>query len=394
MINALVFPRTGDGIAGEIFGVDDDSLTVVGDTVYRLARTDIARIVVRTEVPRGRGFVYGACTGLVGWNFMLSAIDGQAPLLSAEMYGSYKNHRYKANSFLLAHHTLAVIAIFGGAGYFVDAQHSYGEHAFTIPTGAEEEQHSVWKELQDVLADNVETPIRFSVASAVVVPSMNHWFQSELSASGFDIDRERPFGYGEYLIGEEEYYNAAALEINILRRIQAMYQITPHVEVGLCVAWTSEPRLYAMRIIDSLRPGDVKRYYRARQKLSGSGYYACAMYDFGRYVDPRCNLRFGGGAGLATNSYMLDGVLWSHHANTAPEREQYSHFEYSGTAFSTIFLAECSWRVYDNLSLGLAADYVFTPSSRVIPVVPFLGLQEKQFAPGNGSIGVTFGLHF
>ena len=56
-------------------------------------------------------------------------------------------------------------------------------------------------------------------------------------------------------------------------------------------------------------------------------------------------------------------------------------------------IADVSWRLYDNLSLGLTTDYIITPFSRTIAATPFGGLAEQKLHPGNSSIGMTLSMH-
>ena len=59
-------------------------------------------------------------------------------------------------------------------------------------------------------------------------------------------------------------------------------------------------------------------------------------------------------------------------------------------SFSSLLYTNLDFYLYDGLSIGLAADYVYLPET--MPAIPELNLESKHF--GNYSIGLAFSLHF
>src|SRR5690348_17761820 len=84
---ALIFPRTGDGFAGNIIRLDPDTVVIFTTNFTYVAKKDIGKIILHPKRESGKGFTIGSITVFYGLNYLLGTTSGQpAPFLSGDVY--------------------------------------------------------------------------------------------------------------------------------------------------------------------------------------------------------------------------------------------------------------------------------------------------------------------
>lgn len=417
---ATVIMRNGEGHAGYIWGVDDDSLTLlriamtdvelapseekrkprrkrqavpepvfvhVADTVFvRLARRDIRRVVAQETRKTWRGFTYGSLS------LLYTILSGFA--LNTKQPGAYLKagggmSKWPGASLLIA--PIPVVGVGGGIGAIADQGRNDAKVFFFTEEGNTQE----WERFRHFLAGGDAPRWRVSIASSMVVEKMGRQFEQYTTDAAFTLTREQPGRFPTDIFGAGHKLSNPS-DVNVFRRVQLQYALTPHTDIGASVVWLGEPIFFARKEYRGKDyPFSVAREDIVAQRIAGRGYYAMGMYNVRPSFLGGLTAALGAGVGLAFMEFQTESHIIVA-AQDGEKGESVSHYSATSTKTlaSGVVVAELSGHLYPSLSLGITADYAFAPVAVELLAVPEVSFPVQRFTPGNASIGLTVGVHF
>jgi len=204
-----------------------------------------------------------------------------------------------------------------------------------------------------------------------------------------------------YVLGSyyPEYYqdtnnDSSTGNFDMFRKVQLTFNFGRAFEVGLAFYPLSEPMAAAGKYVRTY-VGDLEfdNSFQITQTLSAYGAYAVAVYKpfLGRLPKP-FSWSIGLGLGAARVGYHLKTFLQTEDLHNGYQ-DQEGGFDVSKTHPSGVIYTQFECFLYQNVSVGVIADFVYVPSVRV-PAFPEMGLSAQSLRFGNASIGFVLGAHF
>ena len=367
----LVYLQDGSSFSGFLAAVEPDALIVRKDGQDIIVpRQALRKILLKTDPNLNRNMLYGMAAGIYVGNILLLH-DTYEPFAFAE-----KIEDEDIWWGLLFESMFAAGGI--GLGYLATLLET-GEKSFEFGT-SEQAKAATWDKFR-VFTAGVPQPakIHFSIHGGSVF--------GDFSSSYDDF-----FGQAGY----QSY--AGASRFNLMRRVQLTYSPIPPLEFGLAYLSASEPSssyyFYSDDGVTSVHSSFSSNYSQTGLYLVGalrpfnnpiaSGNIglaigaARAQFEFTGYLD--------------ISEYMLDPVtqaFWTYATTKSAELT----YKNTKTFFSGFVFAEVSFRLYQNLHLGISADYMLKRTEEIPPFVDF-GIPAREVRLGNASIGFTMGWHF
>ena len=243
-----------------------------------------------------------------------------------------------------------------GLGVLIDMSSDQG-YEFDLLTDIDD-----WQKLKNLQSGKMNSVRNwhFAVQSAWVFPRIKSIFDEDL----------KELGHNFY-----DYYYPYKSKFNLLRKIQLTYSIDQNFEVGAAVIWQGERNFntyYENSYITFLN--DI------------TGYYAVGIYNLLSHKQTKSiNIKLGLALGYANINFetkyenYFEGYNFSYILNKS--------------LYSQIIFTEFLVEPMHGISLGMAADYSWSPA-QTIPEIPLTSIKSKKINFGNSSIGFLMRLNF
>jgi hypothetical protein len=214
------------------------------------------------------------------------------------------------------------------------------------------------------------------IKASHIFPRVSERYESLMRDAGCD------FFYSAAPWGEK--FVDPATRFNLLRGVRLTRSLKSGLEVGVAAAFLGEPQRTGTGY-SSTRDIDVT------QRLSIAGLYAvAAIHPLAARLPSSLNWTLGAGLGWAWIDFGLKSII----QHLSPDDyESKMDRSFSTSAWSVLVFTGLEFRVSDDFSLCLEADYGYIPP-RPIPELAEAGIPAQKLSLGNASIGVTLGWHF
>lgn len=387
---ALIFPRTGDGFAGNIIRIDPDTVVIFTTNFTYVAKKDIGKIILHPKRESGKGFTIGSITVFYGLNYLLGTTSGQpAPFLSGDVYGGTRyqtSYNSPENGSILGIAFLGLL-FGGGIGYLTD--HSSDDDIVFLFDPQAPNASEQWAEVADRIQHGKKhRNFRLNTSAGNVFSSVQSQYYTDLKAAGYSIGQY--YYYSSFSNTNEVFnsysYSDPPTDFNWLRSLSLSRKIDDHYEVGIAYSLFGEPSY--LSILGSSFSSTDKI---VGQRFTGRGYYATGTY--GMFLDQSEDFEatFTAGLGLSKVDFDLDAQA---QLDTVGGPVQVvDRISVHKIYFSAMASAGVSYYIYDAISFGLSANY-FLSGSEKGKAMPFVGLKEHDLNFSNLDIGFTIGLHF
>jgi hypothetical protein len=252
----------------------------------------------------------------------------------------------------------------GGIGYLVDLGLKKSDESFDLSGEGNHRMKEVDRLKKFLLSDETTKQVHVTVQFAQVGTRYSEI--EELSNPSY-------YPYDE------------VTSFNLLRKLQVTYSVLNSLDVGGAISWFGEPEARW----NSNSYFNEEQGYEGSQSYEGTGYYAVASFHPLKSVfSSSISWIIGVGIGLGNVNYEYINIV---HTGTYPNRSSDSTIvKINESMFSGLIFTEFDFYLFDELSLGLAIDYVYLPEE--MEAIPELGIDKRSL--GNFSIGATIGLHF
>jgi len=253
----------------------------------------------------------------------------------------------------------------GGIGYIIDIGTENDTEEFNFG-GDEQEQIKELERLKAFLKGDqlVESKFHLNVQ------------MSQVNTRYSEIQRDE--NYPSYYYDEDK-----VTSFNLLRKIQLTYFILEDLEVGGAISWFGEPSIFWQYI-------EYDSSITVTQTYEGVGYYAVVAYHPFRSIFTKTfSWIIGGGIGFGNVDYEFqkEKEKWGEYPENTKET---TTARIVSNFFSVLLYTQFDLYLFDELSIGLAADYIVLPEKMY--AIPELNLVERNL--GNFSFGLSIGLHF
>jgi len=358
-IHVLVYRWNDNPLAGFLVEVKGDTLTLLSSGYQE--KISFPEIRTLTLIPERKentpaGFLGGVLTCI----YLLNLASYHAEDHPTAYYHKPHDDDRIVPTILMAGLGGALGALIGAAGA--------DEIIFDF-SGETAEAKSEWVRFRDYnKRESSPAKIHFSVQAAQVYSRVSNRY---LPNSGY-----HKFSRYYYLVKED------ATDFNLLRKFQVTYSLKPQADIGFAVVWFGEPTVWGSKTLAYDSPSAV-------QWLYATGYYAVGVYQpfYPRLKEPY-QFKIGVGLGMADVNFKVQTQNYVDYYNQTTQYNKVTGKLLSGTIFAQfdLFLSH-------GFSLGLIGDYVFVPS-RQSPNIPEAEIPAQKLRLGNGSLGITMGLHF
>lgn len=362
----LIYCKDGSRLSGLLVGIEGDSLIMrVGTTDERIQRNDLEKIIIQKNKKKGPYAISGMISAIYATNMAFLRAENQ-PTFFTDDIGSYWGYLFGNTLYA---------ALGGTLGILVSSILEKGEKVFEF-TGNMERRNREWERLQRfIIGDNdLSKKVHFKIQAGKIFTRVSDRYRNLLKDQDYGI-RESGWMDGESWEG--------ASDINLLRKVQLTYSLNAFLDVGIASTWLGEPSFQGNKW------EDYESSY-TWQKLSATGVYGVGVFKPLHKVMPKSiSWECGIGVGAAKVNFNLEArsITWN------PSSEITDEYILSKTLLSGIAFTELSLYLYDDISLGLTADYAYIHEQQA-PAMPVAGLPAQKLRFGNSSIGLSFGFHF
>lgn len=355
----VVYLQEGGVFTGLLVGVENDLLVVrSGGRDKNIHLSNLAKVSIEREEKMGRDLFYGLILGTYLGNQIFNRAENQ-PI-------AYMKDIDLGWEFLLQNVIFAAVG--GGFGYLLGLVFEKEEKVFDF-NGSDKKRQAKWRQfIRYIMGDRVSKRVHLSIQTGHVFTDLQRKYTDLLKNAGYYMGRSYDF--------------EPASDFNLLRKLQITISIKPEIEVGIALISVGEPSIYGVKWeIGSL----------VNQSLNTTGCYAIGIYKpFLTKMPKRIAWNIGAGVGAAKVDFCLEDIF---HSGYPSYTSVITPHNISKNYFSAVVFTELNFYIYNTLSLGLIADYVYVPPEDV-PEIPELGIPNQKLRFGNGSVGLTFGLHF
>ena len=359
MKQAIIFRPNQDAIRGKLAEIREEDIVVLSsEREVTVPFAEISRIILTFEQGPGRGPLYGA---------VLAGYASTYILATSQDNGGFVESRNLPWYLLVV---VPSIALGAGIGYLVDPGFAQKEEVFDF-TGS----------------NDAKAREKARLVTATTHGSRESKVHITFQGSHVNSNMPKLILPGSYA----SYDNGTISKFNVLRKAQVTYSVVPEVEVGVALVWFSEPPQSSFGY-ETLGNGDSKNY-NASQSFEATGKYIVALYKpLYHLLDPRLDVKVGGGFGPASIDYRRTTTVWTF-TQSGSSSQQDSFFTVSDNFVVAYLFVQVEFELVDGLSLGLVADKVFGPS-RDVPAVPEANIPPQTLRFHNTSVGFTISLHF
>ena len=322
-------------------GIKDDTLFVsVKNVIYMVPLSRVSKLAVDDKYISGwtlGGFYLGQCvffswvgapgTAPVYWNFdMAFLVRG-----------------------LLSFASIAASAAAGGITHMIE-----GDEIFYF-TGSKEAIIAEIQRLTEFLLVDKPVKNKFQLSfESAFVNTTNSKAKNTIVTDGPD-------------------FSPVSSNLNLMRKIQAVYSVSENIDVGAAYVFTGEPSFPWQRYT----PGeymyiDLDGYF----KYSGYGIYPVVQYNLtNSFPSLFFDVVAGGGPGVAKINYSISQF----------ESNKYTIQTINKIIFSGYLFTNIRFRINPTTLLALSADYVFIPEKKF--PIDFLNIKAESFS--NFSYGIS-----
>jgi hypothetical protein len=360
----FVYLHEGGVLTGLLCSVQSDGLVLgIGNNKKTIPFNDLQEVIIKIEKKTSRHSFYGMLTGIYLGNLIFFAAKGGP--------SAFLRHVDSDFGYLLWNSVFAGAGI--GAGFLTSSAFGSGEKRFDF-SGSQEHRLREWERFRSYAlgSSSFSKKVHLSIQGGYINCRVSNRYKSTIKNASF-------------------YDYEGTTNFNLVRRVQLTYSLKPDIEVGLAAVVLSEPTIRGDKWLETMNFSGYQ-YFFVQQSLSSLGLYALGVYRPLRSVLPK-SIRWsmGGGLGAAKVNFGL---------NTSLETDIYPdsivinrNHNISKTSVSGLAFTEFDFLVDENLSFGLAADYVFVPAQRA-PAFEDMGIPAQKLRFGNSSITFVLGLHF
>jgi len=364
----VVYLKGGDVLTGLLVGVENDLFIIrAGKKNEKVPLNNITKITIETERKLGQHLSCGMILGTYLGNAIFNRAENQPIAYMKKIESGWEIFFQNA----------MFVSLGGGLGYLFSMIAEREEKKFNFE-GSDQKRQDEWRRfLKYMSQERSRKRLHISIQGGSVFTNVSRKYSGILENSGFWILLYQPqkISYGW------DYGMNPASNFNLLRKLQLSISLKPQIEFGVALISLGEPFLH----------GENRESW-VNQSLSTNGIYAVGIYKFFISEIPKgFSWNVGAGAGAAKVDFSLEHIEYFGYP-IYDEVVVTSH-SIKETRFSTVFFTELNFYLYNSLSLGLVADYVFVPSENA-PGIPELNIPEQRLRLGNGSIGFNFSFHF
>ncbi len=338
---------------GFLIGLRSDSILILKNKkTIGIAISAIIHISFDTDHSNWMSFTSGAVLGMYIGNLIFFQAEEQPTA-----YWSTDAEEGKLAA------SLFFAFIGGGIGYIIDLGLEKSEESFDLSGEGSQRMKEVERLKKFLLSDESTKQVHVTVQLAQV-------------GTRFSEIKD--------LSNSSDYYSRRVTSFNLLRKLQVTYSLFYSLDVGGAISWFGEPQINWFNSLFN-----DQQSYHGNQSYVGTGYYAVASYHpFKSVFSSSVSWIIGGGIGLGNVNYNFINVVDS---GVFPDVSSDSTIvKINESMFSGLIFTEFDFYLFDELSLGLAIDYVYLPEE--MEAIPELGIDKRSL--GNFSIGATIGLHF
>lgn len=386
--NRIVVYRLNDTtLSGVLVGVESNALIVrVGIKNEKVFSKSLVNVAIEIKKKTGKNALFGTLAGTYLGNLIFFWARNQ-PTAYREAYGDRSRDNVPVFwNFLFA-------AVGAGAGILSDSIFEKGEKVFVF-SGNEINRQSEWERLRDFILGKIPPKkIHLSIQGGHVFTQAAPTYVNLLQNAGYSIG---PYAFTSYYYSPYIYWNSSgfreeATNFNLLRKFQITFSTAKNIEIGLAFYWLGEPLIYAYREKRDEISDQLISRASVNQKTNTKGYYIVGIFKpLRRKLPKNIAWNVGFGAGAAKKDFSLESTV----DIVYPDNESipYEH-RISKYCFSGVVFTELNLSLHDNLSFGLAADYVSLPAENV-PAFLEADIPAQRLRFGTASIGFTLAIHF
>jgi hypothetical protein len=367
LLNHIVIEQhDGSFISGALIGIEHDTLIVRREGKdQRLSRTKIKKIVVKKE-KKTKHYVYsGMFASLYGGN-VLSFKNRNQPFAYSEKKGASILGLFLVES-IYAAAGIGIGWLIGGIVEKDNVSFSFQENM--MAAGIQ------WERMRNYLlgTDYRLDKFHLSAAGGQVLLRNIQRYDNHLASEGYST--------------ELQGFNGTSF--NLIRKFQMTASLSPRLETGIAVYFLGEPSTWAIKYLSEDIQKPESRVYL---DLDSRGYYAVGLYK-PLLPSPSNPLSWEAGAGIGwiKSDFRINTT---YRIGVYPERFNINDEHTINKSFiSGVIFSELKYYLYSSLSIGLIADYCFSPSEEV-PAYSYMDLPAKKIRFGNASIGLNLAMHF
>jgi hypothetical protein len=356
----VIHLREGGIITGLLLGIETDAIIArTGGQDVKFNMSNLLSISIETEEKTGRNLLYGILLGTYLGNQIFNRAKNQPVAYMKDIDIGWR--------FFLQN---VIFAAAGGALGYLAGSGGEGEKTFDF-NGSDKNRQAEWERFQKyVTGERSPRRVHFSIQAGHVFTNVAQRYSDLLRNAGFWVERR------------QDYESEPAGDFNLLRKIQLTISLKPDAEVGMALISVGEPSLYGENWAISSQ---------VKESLHTVGCYVIGIYKpFLAKMPRKIVWNVGAGLGAAKVNFRLEHIFYSGY----PEYTQViTPHHISKIYLSAVAFTELNFYIYDLLSLGFIADYVFVPSENA-PEIRELGIPSEKLRLGNRSVGFSFGLHF
>lgn len=368
----IVQLRDGSSLYGFLVNIEGDGLIIrKGSKEQKIAPQEITKVTLEIKKNPGLFLSTGLLTGILLGNLLVWSAESQ-PIAYLESDPSLREIFWS---------NIIFAGTGSGIGYLAGLFEK-GEKSFSF-SEREGDRLTEWERMRSFASGKiVPKKIHFSIQAGQVFPSVARRYEDVLENAGYDTWR----GNAYYIPYDISIYAEGARDFNVLRKCQLTYSVRSWIDIGAAIQFLGEP------VFSAFKEYEYGYGKSIGMKLSPStGYFALVNFrPFASFLPKPIQWALGLGLGAAQTSLKM-----SLHAQEAqpPHSESWESYLIKKTAFSSLFFTELNFFLYDNLSLGIVADYVLLPPEE-IPAFPAWDLPAQKIRLGNSCLGISLGFHF
>lgn len=334
---------------GFLLGIKGDSLILtLNNQIQSHSLKDLMSVSIDVESEYYKGFLMGTLIGVYAGSLALFQEENQP-------FAYLEDHE---------NGTLVIFGIIfafagGGIGYLIE-QSAYKDQVtfnFSVDERTRTEDISKFK----AFLFKLKRENQFNITAQL----------SQVNTRVSELDRS-----------PDNYYSITSF--NLLRKLDITYDSWKDISVGAAISWYGEPSLYYNNYTHT-----NSKFIWIETHYDGVGYYLVTAYEpFSTESFHQVSWKVGLGFGVGTIDYkqriiieeLIDGEYINNEVITNIIKNK----------LSALFYSHFNLYLFENLSVGISADYVYL--NEKMNAIPELKLPSRDF--GNYSVGVNLSIHF
>jgi hypothetical protein len=338
--------KDGTELMGYILGIKEDNIFVsVKKVIHKVPLSEVSKIEIDDKYFAG-WTLGGFYLGQVVFFSWVGFTDAAPVYWNLDMAFLERG--------LLSFVSVAAAAVAGGITHMIE-----GDKTFYF-TGSNEEVNAETERLKEFLL--VDKPVKNKFQISFESAFVNTTYSKIKST----IERG------------DDGFGPVTTNLNLMRKIQAVYSVSSNVDIGAAYVFTGEPSFPWQRY----KPGeymvsDLSGYF----SYSGHGIYPIFQYNLtNSFPSLFFDVVAGGGPGIA----KINNTIYQFESN------KFTYHIIDKSIFSGYLFTNIRFRVNPTTLIALSADYVFLPEKK--PAIDFLNVKEESFSNFSYGISLMFEL--